>query len=122
MKKIIKLLLIAMGLIMINPTFTSCKDDEEEELMNALVGKWKLEYNSTDYQIIDFKSDGSFEIEHTYSIGYIGYKTDYYSGTYSIEKNLLITYSKSNTKSVYYLLLDNMLIIEDEIYYRQYNY
>ena len=38
--KALKFLFVALALLMVAPTFTSCKDDEEEELMNDIVGTW----------------------------------------------------------------------------------
>ena len=119
MKKIIKLLLIAMGLFMINPTFTSCKDDEEEDLLNSIVGTWKCE-GSEDYSTITFYSDGTILIQR-YVYNENKWEVDDYIGIYKISENIItidmVNGDFPNKKGVYQSA-NSIISIDGEIFYR----
>ena len=120
MKKFIKLLLIAMGLIMITPTFTSCKEDEEEELLNPIVGTWEVHLPGWIDTFI-FKTDGSFIEVATFD--YNEYPEEIYNGSYTIKDgNILILYY-NNTESEYdsgeFRIIGNTLIYQGIEYLRK---
>ena len=122
MKKYIKLLLIAMGLIMITPTFTSCKDDKEEdekEFLNPIVGTWKCE-GSEDYSTITFYSDGTILIQR-YVYNENKWEVDDYIGIYKISENIItidmVNGDFPNKKGVYQSA-NSIISIDGEIFYR----
>ena len=120
MKKIIKLLLIAMGLIMINPTFTSCKDDEEEDLFNPIVGTWERKSSDNLYQRFTFNTDGSLLSENIFWCKTDKtWETSSMTGSYIIANNiLLITYSNGSTDARVFSVSGNTIIIDNIKYSR----
>ena len=121
MKKIIKLLLIAMGVIMTAPTFTSCKDDEEEDLLNPIVGTWERKSSDNLYQRFTFNSDGSFLSENIYWCKtHKTWETNSMTGLYIIANNiLLITYSTGNTDAHVFSVSENTITIDNTKYSRK---
>lgn len=128
MKKIIKLLLIAMGVIMTAPTFTSCKDDEEEDLLNPIVGTWYCECyfdsNPEDYSSFTFYADKTLLLQ-TYYFNENRWNVDEYKyiGVYNISENIITINMNSdefsdNIKGVYQAA-NSIISIDGEIFYRQ---
>ena len=113
MKKIIKLLFIVIAMAVITPTFTSCKEDEEEELLNPIVGTWEVHFPGWIDTFI-FKTDGSFIEVATFD--YNEYPKEIDNGSYTIKDgNILILYY-NNTESGYdygeFRIIGNTLILQ----------
>ena len=118
MKKIIKLLLIAMGLIMTAPTFTSCKDDEEEDLLNPIVGTWEAHFPGWIDTFI-FKTDGSFIEVATFDYDK---PEEISNGSYTIKNgNILKLYYNNEEGEDYgeFRIIGNTLIYQGIEYLRK---
>lgn len=93
MKQFFKLLLVTMGLILITATFTSCKDDKEEEITSSIIGTWVGGWSDEKYNVTDiytFNSNGAFSNEsYVYKYGELD-QHFIAPGTYVIKGNSLI--------------------------------
>ena len=124
MKKIIKLLFIVIAMAVITPTFTSCKEDEEEEeneLLNPIIGTWECESFEDLYQRFTFNSDGSFLSENIFWCKtHKTWETNSMTGLYIIANNiLLITYSTGNTDAHVFSVSENTITIDNTKYLRK---
>lgn len=123
MKRILKLLLVAIGLIMFVPSFTSCKDKEKEEeseyAKSSIVGTWKYT-DDEEYDIYQFNADGTF-ISTTYIYDKGDYVTGTDIGTYAINGSTIVLYwtDYNETDKINFLLSGNVLYLGDYPYYRQ---
>ena len=123
MKRILKLLLVAMGLIMFVPSFTSCKDKEKEEeseyAKSGIVGTWKYT-DGEEYELIQFKSDGTFVLISKYYNG-DDYDSETTSFTYVINGSTLVSKCDlcGEITDHTFVISGNILYMEGKEYYRQ---
>lgn len=80
-------------MIMITTTFTSCKDDKEEEITSSIVGTWVGGWSDGKYNVTDiytFNSNGTYSYEtYVYKYGELD-QYGIYPGTYVIKGNTII--------------------------------
>ena len=101
--KALKFLFVALALLMVAPTFTSCKDDEKDEpgapQSSALVGTWVYTEEDFSSEFV-FSSNGTFVItEKEYYNG--KWETDSEYGTYTFDgTTLTLRYSDGYVDSL----------------------
>ena len=125
--KTIRLILIAVALLMVIPSITSCKDDDKDEPGGSIVGTWKYTEDGG-YEIITFNSDGTYKVFQG-DYGAPGDSDDYYDeeyGNYSVSGNVFTLIDERGYEDSTPFSIDgNKLIIYDSdgdiegIYYRQ---
>ena len=121
--KALKFLFVALALLMVAPTFTSCKDDDKDNPetpeSSSIVGTWV--YTEDDFSLtLIFSSNGTF-IE-TYSEYYNGsWDSESDAGSYTFDGSLLtIRYSDGDIDSFEIFISGNSLVTEDgDIFYKK---
>ena len=88
------------------------------ESAEKLIGTWRHDYGGGDYEILEFKSNGKYEVEfyenNDYEFGY--------SGNYSVSGNIITLWIEGQPITVTYSLSGDQLRLsqggETAIYYR----
>lgn len=120
--KALKFLFVALALLMVAPTFTSCKDDEDEPgdpQSSSIVGTWV--YTEEDFSMtLIFSSGGTFT--ETYREYYNGsWDSESYNGVYTFDgSTITMCYSDGDIDSFEIFISGNSFFTEDgEIFYKK---
>ena len=123
--KTLKFLFVALALLMVAPTFTSCKDDEKDEpgapqSSASLVGTWVYTEDGDYSNTMTFSSNGTFvDLEMEYYNG--EWETYSDNGTYTFDgTTLTLRYSDGDVWSYKITISGNYFIDEDGwVYYKR---